>query len=118
MLLATRLTRARWAIASGLGVFAAIALMTAFIAVGTGIGVAPSGSDVLAPMAGAVVLGLYAAALAGIGFAVGGLVRGSFRAARGGTPTCSRRYRCPGGSCGYGCRALLHSAPRQPDLRR
>lgn len=80
MLLATRLTRARWAIASGLGVFAAIALMTAFIAAGTGIGVAPSGSDVLTPMAGAAVLGLYAAALAGIGFAVGGLVRGSWAA--------------------------------------
>jgi ABC-2 type transport system permease protein len=78
MLLATRLTRARWAAASGLGVLAAIALMTAFIAVGTGIGVAPSGSDVLTPMAGAAVLGLYAAALAGVGFAVGGLVRGSW----------------------------------------
>ena len=76
MLLATRLTRARWAIASGLGVFAAIALMAAFV--GIGIGIAPSASDVLTPMAGAAVLGLYAAALAGIGFAVGGLVRGSW----------------------------------------
>ena len=39
-----------------------------------------AGSDALTPAAGAIVLGLYTAALAGIGFAVGGLIRTSIAA--------------------------------------
>jgi polyether ionophore transport system permease protein len=39
-----------------------------------------AGSEALTPMAGALVLGLDTAALAGIGFAVGGLVRTSIAA--------------------------------------
>ena len=72
MLLATPLARSRWAIASGLGVYAAIAVMTAVVAVMIGIGAVGAGSDALTPMAGTITLGLYAAALAGVGFAVGG----------------------------------------------
>jgi putative exporter of polyketide antibiotics len=42
---------------------------------GVGIGVASAGSDVATPVMGALILGLYAAAAAGVGFAVGGLFR-------------------------------------------
>ena len=72
MLLATPLARSRWAIYSGLGVYAAIALMTAIIAVMIGIGALGANSDALTPMTGTITLGLYAAALSGVGFAVGG----------------------------------------------
>jgi ABC-2 type transport system permease protein len=79
MLLASPLSRRSWAIRSGLGVLAAIALMTAVIAVCIGVG-ASAGSDALTPMAGTLALGLFAAALAGVGFAVGGLLRPSLAA--------------------------------------
>ena len=72
MLLASPLSRSRWAIWSGLGVYGAIAVMTAITAVAIGIGALSAGSDALTPMAGTLTLGLYAGALAGIGFAVGG----------------------------------------------
>jgi ABC-2 type transport system permease protein len=72
MLLATPLAPSRWAIYSALGVYAVIAVMTAIMAVMIGIGAVGAGSDELTPMAGTVTLGLYAAALAGVGFAVGG----------------------------------------------
>ena len=75
MLLASPLGRARWAISSGLGVLGAIAVMTAVAMLGIAIGVASAGTDVLTPTAGALVIGLYAAAVAGVGFAVGGLLR-------------------------------------------
>ena len=76
-LLATTLPRARWAVAGGLGVLAAIAVRTALLALGIGLGGMIGGGDLLTPVLGTVVLGLYAAALAGIGLAVGGLVRTS-----------------------------------------
>lgn len=72
MLLATPLGRGPWVIRSGLGVYAGIALMTALIALGVGLGAMMAGSDAVTPMAGSITLGLYAAALAGVGFAVGG----------------------------------------------
>jgi ABC-2 type transport system permease protein len=76
-LLATPLSRARWAIGGGLGVFAAIAVFTAILAIGIGLGVAAGGGDIATPVAGTVVLGLYALALAGIGLAFGGVLRTS-----------------------------------------
>jgi ABC-2 type transport system permease protein len=72
MLLSTPLARPRWAILSGLGVYAGIVVMAAIMAVCVGLGAAAAGSDALTPMAGTIVLGVYAAALAGVGFAVGG----------------------------------------------
>ncbi len=78
LLLTAPLARARWAISSGLGVFAAIAVMTALLALGVGLGVAMSGgSDLTTTILGVGVLGLYAAGLAGVGLAVGGLLRTS-----------------------------------------
>jgi ABC-2 type transport system permease protein len=80
MLLATPLARRSWAVGSAIGVYLAIACMTLVIAIAVGIGAVMAGSDALTPMVGTVTLGLYTAALAGIGFAVGGLVRTSIAA--------------------------------------
>jgi len=80
LLLASPISRRSWALRSGLGVLAAIALMTLTIALATGLGAALAGSDALTPMAGTLALGLFAAALAGVGFAVAGLVRPSVAA--------------------------------------
>jgi ABC-2 type transport system permease protein len=80
MLLTTPLARARWAISGGVGVFGAIAVMTAVFAAGIALGAAITGGDVVTPTVGTVVLGLYAVALAGIGLAVGGLFRTSIAA--------------------------------------
>jgi ABC-2 type transport system permease protein len=77
LLLATPLARARWAIDSGIGVFGAIAAMTAVAAAGVTVGVASAHGDVVTPAVGSVTLGFYAAAAAGVGFAFGGLWRGS-----------------------------------------
>jgi ABC-2 type transport system permease protein len=77
MLLATPLARFRWAVESAVGVYLAIVAMTIVLAVAVGIGALAAGSDALTPMAGSITLGLYAAAMAGVGFAAGGLVRTS-----------------------------------------
>jgi ABC-2 type transport system permease protein len=75
LLLASPLSRRAWMLRSGLGVLAAIALMTLLTALAVGLGAVLAGSGALTPMAGSFALGLYAAALAGVGFAVGGLLR-------------------------------------------
>lgn len=77
MLLSTPLSRWRWALSSAAGVFLAVAVMTVLLAAGIGIGARAAGSDVGTPMAGTIVLGLYAAAVAGFGFAAGGVLRTS-----------------------------------------
>ncbi len=77
--LATPLTRARWAAASGMAVWLAIALVTALLAAAVALGVASLGQDPLAPAAsGTLVLAVYGAAVAGIGVAVAGVSRASF----------------------------------------
>lgn len=75
LVLASPLARRGWAVRAGLGVFLAIVVMTGVLALGIGIGAVAAGSDPLTPMAGTVVMGLYTAAMAGVGFAVGGLFR-------------------------------------------
>lgn len=77
MLLTAPVARARWALSTGLGVMAAVVVLSALVALGVGIGAAAVGSDAAMPVLGTVVLGLYAAAAAGAGMAVGGLVRSS-----------------------------------------
>ena len=78
MVLATPLSRARWAISGGAGMLVNVAIFAALIAAGIGIGVASAGSDVATPVIGSLELGLYAAALVGIGHAVGGLIGSRF----------------------------------------
>ena len=77
LVLAAPVSRARWAIESGLGVMAAIAVMTAVLAGFVALGVASQNGQVLDPVLGVGVLGLATAAFAGVGLAVGGLVRAS-----------------------------------------
>jgi ABC-2 type transport system permease protein len=80
LLLATPLGRGRWAIAGGLGAHAGIAVMTALAMVGIAAGIVVAGGDLVTPLLGATVIGLWAAAAAGIGFAVGGVWRTSLAA--------------------------------------
>ena len=80
MLLTTPMARARWAVAGGFGVMGAIVVMTALFAVGIGFGVALAGGSDATPVLGTLVLGLYAAAVAGFGLAVGGVFRTSIAA--------------------------------------
>jgi ABC-2 type transport system permease protein len=77
MLLASPLGRFRWALAGGVAVFGGIALMTAVAMLGVAVGVASAGGDVVTPTVGAITIGLFGAAAAGLGFAVGGLFRNS-----------------------------------------
>lgn len=78
MLLAAPLRRFPWFVKSGLGVLAAVVVMTVVIAIGIGIGASIGGGDVLTPVLGTAALGVYAAALCGIGFVFGGLVGTGF----------------------------------------
>ncbi len=80
LVLATPRSRASWAARSGLGVLAAIGIVTLIVAAFIGVAVATQAGDVVSPVAGILVLGLAAAGFAGVGLAVGGLVRTSLAA--------------------------------------
>jgi ABC-2 type transport system permease protein len=83
MVLATPLSRLRWALAGGVGMMLNVGLFVGLTALGIGLGVATtgtSGSDAITPLVGSLILGVYAAALVGIGMAVGGLIRTSWAA--------------------------------------
>lgn len=73
LLLATPMTRARCAIANGVGAWLGVVVIIAFVAVALAVGVSVAGGDVAKPLAGALVLALYGAAMVGIGVAVGGV---------------------------------------------
>ena len=75
--LATPLTRARWAAASGVAVWLAILLVNVMLAAAVALGVSSVGQDAATPAMGTFVLAMYGAALAGIGVAVAGLFRAS-----------------------------------------
>ncbi len=80
LVLATPLKRARWAVAGGVAAILAVALMTVLFAAGIGLGAASGGVAAGDAMVGSAALGLYAAAMVGIGIAVGSLVRTSIAA--------------------------------------
>lgn len=71
--LATPLTRAAWVAAAGVAVWAGIAMITVALGGAIGLGVIAIGQDATTPMLGTLVLGIYGAALGGIGMAAGGL---------------------------------------------
>lgn len=73
-------SRASWAVRSGLGVLAAIAVVTIVIAALIGVAIASQGRDVLTPVVGVGILGLASAAFASVGLAAGGLFRLSWAA--------------------------------------
>jgi ABC-2 type transport system permease protein len=72
-LLATPLSRIRWAGNTAIGVLVDMALVVVLTAIGIAIGGATAGGDLLTPLTGTFVLFAYGAALIGIGVAVGGL---------------------------------------------
>jgi ABC-2 type transport system permease protein len=80
MVLATPLSRLRWALAGGIGMLVNVGIFLALAIGGIALGVASSGSEVTTPATGATILGVYAVALVGIGMAVGGLFRTSWAA--------------------------------------
>jgi ABC-2 type transport system permease protein len=80
MVLASPLSRVRWAVAGGIGMLVNVAIFVALTAAGIGMGVATTESDLVTPLVGSLVLGLYAAALTGIGMAVGGAIGTRFAA--------------------------------------
>ncbi|CAN5628669.1 hypothetical protein BH20CHL7_BH20CHL7_04520 [soil metagenome] len=80
LVLSTPVSRAGWAVRSGFGVMAAIVLAAALIGVLVAVAIVADGGDILAPVGGALTLGLAGMMFAGIGLAVGGVVRSSLAA--------------------------------------
>lgn len=80
LILGAPVGRMSWALRSAASVMVAIAVMTAVMAVGVILGAATQQGNALDILPGLAVLGLYGMALAGIGLAVGGLVRPSLAA--------------------------------------
>jgi polyether ionophore transport system permease protein len=78
--LATPLLRSRWVLAGGIAALAADGVMTLIFALSIGLGAGSGGVSAGDAMLGSVSLGLYAAALIGIGVAIGGLWRASVAA--------------------------------------
>jgi ABC-2 type transport system permease protein len=82
LILSTPTARVAWALRSTLAVMAGVAVITAILVVGVILGTLTqtASRDIVSLASGMSVLGLYAMALAGIGLAVGGLIRPSFAA--------------------------------------
>lgn len=80
MVLGAPISRVGWALKSGLGVFAAIATLILLADLGVLVGAAIQGQSGLEIAIGVSVLGAYGMAIAGVGLAVGGLVRPSIAA--------------------------------------
>jgi ABC-2 type transport system permease protein len=78
--LATPLTRARWAISGGVAALMGTVVMTVLFAAGTGLGAAATGLSAAEPMFGSAALALYGAAIVGVGIAFGGLWKTSVAA--------------------------------------
>jgi ABC-2 type transport system permease protein len=79
-LLATPLSRLRWVTSGGVAVLVGVVIFTVLTMIGIAIGATIAGSEIATPVAGTIVLGLYAAALGGIGIAVGGVFGTSYAA--------------------------------------
>lgn len=80
MLLASPMTRTRWVVAGGAAALLATVVITVMFALGIWAGAASGGLDAGDSMLGTASLGLFTAAVVGIGFAVGGLWRTSLAA--------------------------------------
>jgi ABC-2 type transport system permease protein len=80
MLLTAPRARFRWLVESGIGTYLAIIVVALIVGIVVAIAIATTGGDVVDPFIGSSVIALYGMALAGIGFAVGGLVRPSLAA--------------------------------------
>jgi polyether ionophore transport system permease protein len=80
LLLATPMTRARWVITGGIAALLAVVVLNVLLELGIVIGAAAGGVAIGDALVGSVALGLFAAAMVGIGVAVGGLWRTSLAA--------------------------------------
>lgn len=80
MVLAAPISRVRWAVAGGIGMLVNVGVFVAIVALATGIGLATIGGDIATPVLGSLILAVFAAAMVGIGLAVGGLLRTSWAA--------------------------------------
>jgi ABC-2 type transport system permease protein len=78
--LAVPMSRARWVVAGGIAAVLAVVVMTVMLVLGIGLGAAAGGGTAGDAMLGSVSLGLFAVAIVGVGFAVGGLWRASLAA--------------------------------------
>jgi ABC-2 type transport system permease protein len=76
--LAAPISRVAWALRSGAGTLIAVAIAALVSATLISIGTIIRGDDPSGPFIGTLVVGLYAAGLAGVGLAVGGLVSPRF----------------------------------------
>jgi ABC-2 type transport system permease protein len=79
-LLATPRDRVRWVLSTGLGVVLDIVVIVLLTIVGIALGASLAGGEIGVPAVGSIVLGLFAAAMAGVGFAVGGVFRAGWAA--------------------------------------
>lgn len=80
MLLTAPVGRFRWMLEAGFGTYMAIAVVALIVGIVTALAIAGTGADVLTPLAGISVIALHGTAVAGIGLAVGGLLKPSFAA--------------------------------------
>ena len=78
--LATPLTRARWLVSGAIGAFAGAVVFTAIFALAVAGGASSGGLTAGSALAGSASLGIYAAALIGVGVAIGGVWRTSLAA--------------------------------------
>lgn len=78
--LTTPMARARWALAGGVAALLATVVLTILFAAGIWIGGLAGGLDTQQALVGSAALGLFGWAVAGVGFAVGGLWRSSLAA--------------------------------------
>jgi ABC-2 type transport system permease protein len=80
VLLATPMSRSTWVVAGGVAALLATVVITVLFALGIGSGTAGTDIDATESMLGTASLGLFTAAIVGVGFAIGGLWRTSLAA--------------------------------------
>ncbi len=80
MLLATPMTRARWVVSGGIAALLAVVVLNVFLAAGIALGAVAGGVSAGDALVGSLSLGLVAAAMVGVGFAIGGWWRTSLAA--------------------------------------
>jgi ABC-2 type transport system permease protein len=78
--LTTPTPRVRWVFAGGVAALVAVVVMTVLFAIGVGVGALVGGLTVGDAIVGTAALGLFAAAVVGVGFAIGGVWRTSWAA--------------------------------------
>ncbi len=79
-ILSVPVSRARWVISGGVAAIVGVLLMTVIVALGIGLGASAGGATTGDALLGTASLGLFAIAIVGVGFAVGGLWRTSLAA--------------------------------------